>query len=63
MAFFELKKVTVANYRKYPPTTDCSALYKIFKAEREAGVDGGKIKAIKDIKNFKDNATNDRSLI
>lgn len=30
MAFFELKKVTVANYKKYPPTTSCGDLYTIF---------------------------------
>ena len=30
-AFFYLKQITVANYRKYPPTTNCGDIYNIFK--------------------------------
>lgn len=31
LAFFQLKKQTIANYNKYPPTTSCDDLYSIFK--------------------------------
>jgi hypothetical protein len=30
-AFYYLKKITVENYRKYPPTTNCGDIYNIFK--------------------------------
>ena len=30
MAFFELKKQTIANYNKYPPSTNCDDLYNNF---------------------------------
>ena len=30
-AFFYLKQITVENYRKYPPTTNCGDIYNIFK--------------------------------
>jgi hypothetical protein len=34
-AFFYLKQITVANYRKYPPTTNCGDIYNIFKIKGE----------------------------
>jgi hypothetical protein len=37
MAFYTLKQQTIANYKKYPPTTDCTGLYKDFSV---AGTDG-----------------------
>jgi hypothetical protein len=38
-AFFYLKQVTVENYRKYPPTTNCDDIYKIFKIKVEETAD------------------------
>lgn len=35
LAFFYLKQITVANYRKYPPTTNCADIYNIFKIQGE----------------------------
>eukprot|EP00117_Sycon_ciliatum_P041124 scpid37102/ scgid30137/ len=55
MAFYTLKQQTVANYNKYPPSTDCNDLYKIFKVNAGAKV------ATQD--DFRDNANNDKKLI
>lgn len=30
LAFYTLKQQTVANYKKYPPTTNCGGLYTDF---------------------------------
>jgi len=30
MAFYTLKQQTIANYKKYPPTIDCTGLYADF---------------------------------
>lgn len=55
MAFYTLKQQTIANYNKYPPSTNCSDLYSIF------GVDKGN--KVADNTNFMDNANNDKDLI
>jgi len=38
MAFYTLKQQTVANYKKYPPTTNCSGLYSDFSVPGGEGV-------------------------
>ena len=38
MAFYTLKQQTVANYKKYPPTTNCNSLYTDFSVAGTPGV-------------------------
>jgi len=66
LAFFSLKQATVANYRKYPPTTNCQDVFNIFKIEGEtndADILPSEMTTPSNAANFRRVAENDKTLI
>lgn len=67
LAFFYLKQTTVANYRKYPPTTNCQDIYNIFKVKgqlpEDTTIPASEQIYTADNENFRKIADSDKGLI